>query len=153
MYLTALIFILSILLTSMFMRGGVLHNHLARQAGVIFHQAGFQVWYEYPVRLHNGHLDFVDLIIQQGDCQICIEIETTARHVIDNVIKAKQAYLPLWIVVPNLKVQHAVTAKLADTELRPGGLRIYILLLGQLKQTLTNCFPLIIAADHTLENK
>jgi hypothetical protein len=153
MYLTIFISAISMLLSALYLRGGVLHNYLTQEVGSVFQQVGFQVSYEYPVKLDNGQLNFLDLMVERGDCKICIEIETSARHVIDNAVKAEQTNLPLWIVVPNAKTQKAVMKKLADTQLQPGGLKIYILLLGKLKQQVMNCFSLITTANKGTENK
>lgn len=125
----------------MYLRGGGLHNHLVREVRQIFQEAGFCTREEHPIHIPNGHLDFIDLLVKRGDCSICVEVETSARHVLSNAAKAEQAGLPMWIIVPNRKVRKAVANKLDSSSLRPGGLRIYILLLGQLEQQLMKYFP------------
>ena len=135
-------------ITYLNLRGGTLHNHLARQVGDIFAGYGFQVNFEHPVKLANGDADYIDIFVERGDCQIAIEIETTARHAIDNAIKADLACLPLWIIVPNHKVKSSLTKKLITANIKPAGLRINLLLLGTLKQTLTIYLPLITTANN-----
>ena len=148
-----LIVIILVLGLPMFLRGGGLHNHLVRETGQVFRGAGFGTFEEHPVRLPDGSLDFLDLLVRRGNCTICIEIETSARNVLTNATKADLAGLPLWIVVPNRKVQKAVADKLDPADLRPGGLRIYLPLLGQLEQALTNYFPKIPSANDLWENR
>ena len=148
-----LIIIILVLGLPMFLRGGSLHNHLVRETGQLFREAGFDTCEECPVRLPDGRLDFLDLLVKRGSCTICIEIETSARNVLTNATKADQAGLPLWIVVSSRKVQEAVADRLDSADLRPAGLRIYIPLLGQLEQALTIYFPKIPSANALWENR
>ena len=143
----------ALLFLPLFLRGGVLHNYLAQEAASIFRQAGFETWLEKGVLLLDQKVDFVDLMVQRGNCILCVEIETSARHVLDNTAKADVLGLPLWIVVPNRTVKKAVAGKLKNRPCRPGGLRIYILLLSELEQVVTNYFPLFSPANRPWENK
>ena len=124
-----------------FLRGGELHSFLVLEAQRIFRHASFQTDQEAPRRLPDGRMDFVDLLVQRQELMLCVEAETSARNVTSNVIKAEQLGIAVWVLVPSRKVQKAVKAKLQDLGIRPGGRRIKILLLRQLEQELTNCFP------------
>lgn len=137
----------------LFLRGGQLHNYLVGETEGIFRNAGFSTHQEYPLRLPDGRLDFIDLFVQLGNCMICVEVETSARRILSNASKADQLGLPLIVVVPNRKVQRAVITKLARTKQTAGGLRIYVLLLTQLEKEFTNYFPLISPANDTRKNR
>ena len=137
----------------MFLRGGGFHNHLVYETARIFGLAGFRVRLERPVHLPDGRLNFLDLLAERGDCSIAVEVETSARRILINAAKAEQAGLPLWVVVPTRKVKKAVAKKLNQSGLRPGGLRIYILLLSQLNKEVTRCFPYFPPANTNRENK
>ena len=150
-----LIFIIAtaLLLTPLFIRGGAFHNHMVHEADAIFGRAGFRTWLEQAVPLLDNRRDFLDLVVQRGNCTLCVEVETSARHVRVTAAKADALGLPLWIVVPNRKVRQSVVNKLDKVSYRPGGRKIYILLLGQLDQILMNCFPLFSPANETRENR
>lgn len=137
----------------LFLRGGQLHNYLALEAERICQQLDCETHLEAPQQLPDGGLDFIDLLVQKREYLLCVEVETTARNVLSNVHKAHQLNLPLIVVVPTRKVQRAVKCKLFKTSIRPGGQLILILLLSQLKQAVTNCFPLISTANDDRENK
>ena len=131
----------------LFLRGGALHNHLVFETENIFRRAGFNTQQEHPQRLPDGRLDFIDLLVQRGNCVICIEIETSARYVLTNAAKADQIGLPLIVIVPNRKVKMAVQKKLAQSQITACGLRIYVLFLHQIEKGLTNYFPLFSSAN------
>jgi len=150
-YVIASIAALAIL--AIFLRGGNLHNYLVLESECILREAGFETHRECPKYLPDGGLDFIDLLAQQGNCLICVEIETSARHVLTNAAKAQQLELPLIVIVPTRKVKKAVQNKLSSDAIKPAGCDIYILLLSQLKQELTNCFPLFSSANEERENK
>ena len=151
MYMTMIM--LSILALVLLLRGGKLHNYLVLETEHILQQAGFQTHQEHPQHLPDGTDDFIDLLAQQGDFMLCIEVETTARHVLINADKADQLDLPLIVVVPNRNVQKAVKRKLNLAQVTADGQPIYILLLDQLKQQVMNCFPLFSPANKTRKNK
>ena len=136
-----------------FLRGGRLHNHLVCEAEKIFRDAGFDTHQEYPKKLASGELNFVDLLAEGDDFVICVEIETSSRHVLDNAAKARELDLPLMVIVPTRKVQKAVKSKLETAGIRPKKHRIYILLLSQLKQEVTNCLPLFTLANGKRVNR
>lgn len=143
----------ALLLTPLHLRGGTLHNYVVNRVADMFRRAGFGVFCEHPIRLDDGRLDFVDLLVQCGTWEFCVEVETSARRALTNAAKADAAGLPLWVVVPNKKVQRVVGRKLEKAAFRPGGLKICIPLSGELEQTLTNCFPLFSSANVPVENR
>lgn len=137
----------------LFLRGDSLHNFLVLEAENILQDEGFETFCEHPEKLPDGRTDFIDLLARRGDFLICVEVETTARRALVNVAKAQQLGLPLIIIVPNRSVRKSVQNKLDKAGIRPGGHAIYILLLSQLKQEVTNCFPLFSAANNNGKTK
>ena len=135
------------------LRGGEFHNYLVGEAESILQQAGFDTAREHPENLPDGGKNFIDLLARRGDSLICIEVETTARNVLSNALKAHHLDIPLVILVPNVKVRSAVEKKLSSCQLSPGGHRICILLVARLKQEIRNCFPLISPVNGEGENK
>ena len=135
------------------LRGGAFHNHMVHEAESIFRKIGFATWLEHGIRLPDGRLDFVDLLVQRGNCILCVEIETTSRNILQTATKADSLGLPLWIIVPNRKIRDSVNRKLERVPVRPGGLKIYVLLLNQLNQTLTNYFSKNSPVNSTRENR
>ena len=127
---------------ALFLRGGSLHNYLVLESEGILQEAGFETRQEHPKKLPDGGLDFIDLLAEKEGFLVCIEVETSARYVMTNAAKAEQLGLPLVVVVPTRKVKKAVRNKLGKADIRPGGRDICILMLVQLKQEVTNCFPL-----------
>lgn len=152
MYLTILMTIFFAIL-AFFLRGSQLHNYLVCETEKIFQGAGFGTHQEHPKKLADGGLNFVDLLAEGDDFVICVEIETSSRHVLDNAAKASELNLPLIVIVPTRKVQKAVKSKLKKAGIKPKKYLIYILLLSQLEQELTNCFPLISLANGKRENR
>ena len=152
MYLT-IVTITILVSLALFLRGGALHNHLVLETENIFKQAGFDTQQESPQRLPDGRLDFIDLLVQRGNCMICVEIETSARYVLTNAAKADQIGLPLIVIVPNKKVKMAVQRKLALAQITAGGLRIYVLLLSQVEKGFTNYFSLFSSVNEGWKNR
>lgn len=152
MYLTILMTIFFVGLVFS-LRGGSLHNYLVCEAGKIFHHAGYETHQEHPEKLPGGGLDFIDLLARRGEFVVCIEVELSARYILSNAAKARKLKLPLVVLVPSRRVQKSVRNKLKKAGINPKKHRIYILLLSQLKQEVTNCFPLFIAVNKNRENK
>jgi hypothetical protein len=134
--------VVALAILALFLRGGALHNYLVFESEGILQGAGFETYQEHPKKLPDGGLDFVDLLAEKEGFVVCIEVETSARYVLTNAAKAEQLGLPLIVVVPTRKVKKSVQNKLYRTDIRPGGHDIYILLLTQLKQEVTNSFSL-----------
>lgn len=135
------------------MRGDPLHNSLVAKASEAFSDFGFNTTLECAIALDDGRIDFVDLVAEHGDCLVACEVETTPRGVLSNAAKAGALNLPLWILVPNRKVLSAVSKKLNISSRKPGDREIKILLLGQLRQELMNCFPLFFPANVQRKNR
>ena len=153
MHLILFIVIAVSLLLPLSLRGKAIHNYMVYEAESIFRQAGFNTWLEYGIHLLDGKLIFVDLMAQRGSYIFCVEIETSARHILDTAAKVDTFGLPLWVIVPNRKVKRAIIRKLEKHPYRPGGLTIYFLLLDELKQAVMNYFPLFSPAYATRENR
>ncbi len=135
------------------LRGGEFHNYLVGEAENIVRQAGFDTAREHPENLPDGGKDFIDLMARRGNSMICIEVETTARNVVSNALKAQRLGRPLIILVPNVKVRKAIQGRLSLCHLKPGGKPVCVLLVGQLQQEVTNCFPFFSAANGGWENR
>ena len=117
------------------MRGDPLHNAMGREIGLTLENYFFEVHPEYKY-CRNGIVTFLDLFASQGSFVFACEIETTARHGVDNAVKAAAVNIPLWIIVPTNKVKLKLLRRLKPLKLRPGGEPIKILLLGQLQKEL-----------------
>lgn len=145
--------VIGMAMLAFFLRGGNLHNYLVLESEGILQDAGFDTHQECPRTLPDGALNFIDLLAERDGFIVCIEVETSARHVLTNAAKAEQLELPLVVIVPTRKVKKAVQNKLNNSSIRPGNRDIYILMLTQLKQELTNCFPLFFSANKGKKNK
>ena len=120
------------------MRGDILHNTMAEETEMTLCGFCSEVDPEHKYR-KNGVVTYFDLFARQSPFVLACEIETTARHGVDNAIKAAAVDIPLWIIVPNNKVKVKLLRKLKPLQLRPGGEPIKILLLGQLQRELEEC--------------
>ena len=120
------------------MRGQAFHNYLVDEAAAELREAGFGVETEVPLHLGNGQVDFLDILASREGFRLGCEVETSTRHVVTNALKAHQLRLPLIVVVPNRKVLEAVTRKL-EGEFRDAQEKIWISLVGQLREAVTNC--------------
>jgi hypothetical protein len=134
------------------MRGGAFHNFLVAQSAEQFQEAGFEVLIEYPLQLLDGRRDYIDLLARREGAMIACEVETTARHVLDNLAKARTLGLTLWFVVPTRKVRAAVARKVQRASKTPSDAPIQILLIGEVFQRLTSCLPSFSAANTPPEN-
>ena len=120
------------------MRGEILHNTMGKTTGATLRGFFSEVYPEYKY-CRNGVVTYLDLFARQSQFVLACEIETTARHGVDNAIKAAAVDIPLWIIVPTNKVKVKLLRKLKLLKLRPGGKPIKILLLGQLQRELEEC--------------
>jgi hypothetical protein len=114
------------------MRGGAFHNRIAEEVKMIFSKHGWQIFMEHRYR-NNGITTYLDLFAIKGDKKIACEVETTARHVIDNAIKAQSVGIGLWIIVPTRTLYRKIEQKLRSSALATTCQPIRILLLCQLK--------------------
>lgn len=127
------------------MQGDPLHNYVGNETEGTLTSLDWRVWLEFCVRKETI-TNYMDIFATKAGLAIGFEIETTARHVLDNCRKAELVGIPLWIIVPNKRVLKSVTNKLSGQHIRPAGHQIKILLLSELKQELTNYISLFIAA-------
>lgn len=114
------------------MRGGEFHNKIVEETKTIFNNHGWQVYTEYRYRKHNI-TTYLDLLAVRGDKQIACEVETTARHAVDNAAKALSAGLDLWIIVPSRKLCRQVKQNLPSSGITTNRQSIKVLLLSQLE--------------------
>ena len=152
MHITIITIIL-LLTLAVFLRGGKLHNYLVLESENILQGKGFETYQEHPEKLPDGSIDYIDLLAKREGFLVCIEVETSARYVLTNVAKAEQLGLPLVIVVPNRKVKTSIQNKLNKPKISSGRSPVYVLLLAQLEQEVTNCFPLFSPANEGRKNK
>lgn len=120
------------------MRGDILHNTMGKRTQTTLLSFFSEVHPEHK-RCKNDIVTYLDLFAREEQSMLACEIETTARHGVDNAIKAAAIDIPLWIIVPNNKVKIKISRKLKPLKLRPGGKPIKILLLGQLQRELEEC--------------
>jgi len=132
------------------MRGQTLHNLIVARAKRLMEDSFDQAWTEHKCH-RNGTITFFDLFGQTGAVQLAIEVETTVRHAVDNARKAEAVGVPVWFVVPQRQLQRTLQSKFQTLDLTPRGEPIKILLLGQLRQALTNCLSWRI--DRWINNK
>ena len=145
--------ILILTVIAMPLRGGALHNHLVSEAEILCRAEGFTTAREHPESLPDGGTDFIDLAAWYGDSLICIEVETSARNVTTNALKAWRLGRPLVVLVPTVRVRRAVQAKLRPYRILPGGKAICVLLLAQLRPWLRDCLSLNSPANAPTEDK
>lgn len=119
------------------MRGGAFHNKIVEQAKAIFNEHGWQVHTEYRYR-KNGITTYLDILAVKGNRKIACEIETTARHGVDNAAKAVSAGLDLWIIVPSRKLRHQIERRLICSALNTKNQKIRIVLFCLLEAELNN---------------
>ena len=119
------------------MRGNHFHNMMVEKARVVFVRLNWHIYTEYGIQINKTKYYF-DLFAIKDSYKIACEIETTSRHVTDNVVKAQAMRIPLWFIVPTLKVKRQTVNKLKKLKINPAGESIKVLLLDQLEQEITN---------------
>ena len=113
------------------MRGGAFHNKIIEEAKKIFNNHGWQAYTEHRYRC-NDITTYLDLLTVKGNKKIACEVETTARHAVDNAVKALSAGLDLWIIVPSRTLRHQIEHKLISSGLNTKHKNVRILLFCQL---------------------
>ena len=86
------------------MRGALFHNSIVKQAKAIFIRHGWQIHTECRYR-NNGTMTYLDLLAVRNDYEIACEVETTARHAVDNAAKALAAGVSFWVIVPSRRLR------------------------------------------------
>ena len=117
------------------MRGAKFHNKIAEEAKAIFNNHGWKVYTESRYR-KNDVTTYLDLLAVRGNKKIACEVETTARHAVDNTAKALSASLDLWIIVPSKALCRQVEYKLISSGLNTKHQAVRILLFCQLEAEL-----------------
>ena len=119
------------------MRGKAFHNQIVEQAEAIFSSRHWQTSTEHRYR-KNGTTTYLDLFAVKGNLEIACEIETTARHAIDNAVKAQSTAIVLWIIVPTRKLRRQIKHKLKSSALIKNHQSIKTILLSQLNTELNS---------------
>ena len=114
------------------MRGKDFHNTIADRAKVIFTSFNWQVYTEYRYQ-KNNITTYFDLYAVKGNIVIACEIETTPRHVTDNVTKALSTGVCVWVIVPTRAVLTQAKQKLASSNVNTSHKSMRILLFSQLE--------------------
>ena len=117
------------------MRGGTFHNKIVEEAKTIFGNHGWQTYTEYRYR-KNGITTYLDLLAVRENKKMACEVETTARHAVDNAAKALSAGLDLWIIVPSRMLGRQIEHKLRHSGLNTKHQTVRILLFCQLEAEL-----------------
>ncbi len=128
-------------------RGGAFHAYLVAGLAGVLEREGFAVTIEHPLRMEDGCRDFVDILAGREGRLVAFEVETTARHALDNALKATRLHLPLCIVVPSRKIRSMVAGKLQSARLDRETDRIWILLPGEVQRRLKGCFSSFSTAN------
>ena len=133
-------------------RGKTLHQFLVAEVERILVCFGFRVAIEHKLPLKDGRVDYVDVLACRGKTVLACEVETTARHVVENACKADALGVAVWFVVPNEAVRSAVARRLGPTHGGTAGRR-RILTLGGFPQAVSESFPLFVPANTLPESR
>jgi len=117
------------------MRGSPFHNKIAQEAQTIFISQNWQIFVEYGYKVDFSTVYF-DLFATRGCQKLACQIETTSRHVIENVLKAQAVPIHVWFIVPNRKVRRQIVNKLNRNNIRLNRERLKLLLLSNLEKEL-----------------
>ena len=128
------------------MRGNLFHNYLVQQTKMVLIAFGWQVYPEYCIQ-RNGVITYFDLLANKDHFLLGLEIETTARHIIDNAVKANAVGIDVWFILPTRNLRKKARKKLATVNIRPTDKNIQLLLPGQVAQALTDYLSPTIAAN------
>ena len=117
------------------MRGGSFHNKMVEAVVTIFLHNEWEVETEFFCQAGDV-TTFFDVYATKGDARIACEVETSIRHVIDNVRKAKALQVRLWVIVPSWKLCHLAKHKLSGSDLLDSSGDILVLLLDEVESQL-----------------
>ena len=117
------------------MRGGAFHNKIVEEVRAVFLSYGWEVETEFCCQ-RNGITTFFDVYAENSPDRIGCEIETTARHAIDNARKAEAVGIHVWFVVPTRKLQRRIVRRFTKPDLIPNNKSTKVLLLGELEREL-----------------
>ncbi len=130
------------------MRGGYLHNYvllhpIAQQAL----RLGAQIDREVTIKV-GRHVRYGDLLIQSGLRRILVEGEMSSKRITNDLAKALAVEAcELWLVVPNPRVARSIRRKLLHQSVVPDVSGLFVLLLPQALQRLTECSDLISGSN------
>lgn len=131
------------------MRGGYIHNRVLVEPIVqkVLCIPGARVDQEVAIRVGDQFL-YGDLLIQVGSQRILVEAELTAKRIENDLLKAA-AMEPceLWVVVPNPLVKKAIQRKLSRQPIPMASVKIFVLLLPQTLQRVTEFSELISGSN------
>ena len=117
------------------MRGGSFHNKMVEEVVAVFLHNGWAVETEFFCQA-SGVTTFFDVYATKGDVRIACEVETSIRHVIDNVRKAKALQVRLWVIVPSRKLCRLVEHKLSGSDLLNSSGETFVLLFDEVESQL-----------------
>lgn len=119
------------------MRGGAFHNKIVEEVKAIFGNHNWQAYTEYRYR-KNGITTYLDLLAVRGNKKIACEVETTARHAVDNAVKALSAGVDLWIIIPSRTLGRKIEHRLISSGLNTKHQAVRVLLFCQLEAELNS---------------
>ncbi len=118
-------------------RGGAFHNKIVEDVRAAFLSYGWEVETESCCQ-RDGVTTFFDIYAENSPDRIGCEIETTARHAIDNARKAETVGIYVWFVVPTRKLQRRIVRRFTKFGLISNNKSIKVLLLGDLERELAH---------------
>ena len=98
------------------MRGGAFHNWMVCEVCEALAASGWEIETEYRYE-KNGVVTFFDVYAVRDGREVAVEVETTARHVLDNVRKARAVGVEVLVVVPNRRLKCVVRKMLNKNSL------------------------------------
>lgn len=118
------------------MRGDPFHNELAGKVRALLERLGWRVWTEKRL-VAAGTTAYFDLFAVKDGHEIAFEVETTARHALDNARKAHAVGVPVMFIVPRRQTKRQIVRRL-DICLITGGEDVKVLLLGEIESELAH---------------
>lgn len=118
------------------MRGDPFHNQLADTVRTFLERRGWRVWTEKRV-VAADTIAYFDLFAVKDGQGIAFEIETTARHALDNAKKARALGVPVWFVVPRRRTKRQILRKLG-ARFVAGGESVEVLLIDEIEGELAH---------------
>ena len=118
------------------MRGDPFHNELAGKVRALLERLGWQVWTERRF-VAAGTTAYFDLFAVKDGHEIAFEVETTARHALDNARKAHVMGVLVWFIAPRRGTKRQIIARL-DRFLVAGSEAVKVLLLGEVESELAH---------------
>ena len=117
------------------MRGGAFHNWMVERVVEMFLSYGWEVETEFCCR-RNGVVTFFDVYAVKDGREVAVEVETSIRHVVDNVLKAWAVGVEVWIVVGRRRLKRMVGERLDRFSLAEFRDEVLILLVAGIRREL-----------------